>query len=87
MDPNKLAIGRVVHFVLPEGPNVGQCRPGFVVRVWSQESCNLQVFTDTGPTQRENDQMGPILWETSVLHNQNRTAGTWHHWNECPDEQ
>lgn len=87
MDSDQLAptldVSHIVHFVLHEGPNKGQCRPGIVVRVWTQESCNLQVFTDTDPTQRDNDQIGPALWMTSVLHNPSKTAQTWHHRQEC----
>ena len=39
-------LGRIVHYVLPAGPNAGQGRPAVVVDVAPDgETCFLQVFT------------------------------------------
>jgi hypothetical protein len=71
------SIGRVVHFVLPEGPHKGEHRPAIIVRVWSDEMVNLQVFTDG-----QNDDADDVEWVTSAHQD---TSGqelrTWH-WPE-----
>ena len=80
-----LTEGRMVHFVLDEGPSRGQHRPAVVVKVWrvTQEgnlqsspengSCNLQVLTDD-----RNDSLPPLMWRTSVLYDEAGGEGTWH---------
>jgi len=57
------SIGRIVHFVLPDGPSKDDHRPAIIVRVWGS-SVQLQVFTDG-----ENDgakYANNIYWATSV---------------------
>lgn len=87
-----LTEGRVVHYVLNEGPDKGQHRPAFVVRVWrtntpegpvSPESgtSNLQVFTDSDADGKYNDALPPVMWKTSVLFDEAGAPGTWH-WPE-----
>ncbi|BDI33444.1 hypothetical protein CCAX7_54950 [Capsulimonas corticalis] len=77
-----LTEGRVVHYILPDGPSAGQIRPAMVVRVWNRNSIDktsrgcvqLQVFTD-GP----NDALMNVEWRTSVLFDDSPTPapGTW----------
>lgn len=45
------SIGRIVHYRLPSGRNVGEYRPAVITRVWDdpatpESPVNLQVFTD-----------------------------------------
>lgn len=71
------SIGRVVHFVVPDGPCAGQHRPAFIVQIWSGGYLNLQVFFDGS-----ND--GPIHgqpWQTSVEYSEEPKPRTWH-WPE-----
>lgn len=58
------SIGRVVHFVLDDG----QHRPAFIVRVWSESTVNLLVFTDSDPEAQFNDRLPQVMWKTSVVH-------------------
>ena len=64
------SIGRIVHYILDEGPHAGEHRPAIIVQIWGttpSAAVNLQVFTDS-----ENDFPGPnagssgMLWKTSV---------------------
>ncbi len=77
-----LTEGRIVHYVLNEGPSKGQHRPAIVVRVWRYADgkppengcCQLQVFTDG-----ENDKLPSVMWKTSVVCGEGE--GNWH-WPE-----
>lgn len=73
----------LIHYVLADGPNAGECRPAAVVREWTDESqpyYNLLVFAD-GP----NDGVGddPVLWKTSVYRGPDGQGHTWHTHGEC----
>lgn len=73
------SIGRVVHFVIPEGPHAGEHRPAIIVQIWTGSYVNLHVFFDG-----TND--GPIHgqpWQTSVQFDPSETpmVRTWH-WPE-----
>jgi hypothetical protein len=73
-----LTEGRVVHFVLPDGPHKGEHRPAFVVKVWDRATgyVNLQVFmdgTNDGP-----EYASGISWQTSVLYDEAQRPRTWH---------
>ena len=78
-----LTEGRIVHYVLPDGPNRGQHRPAIVVRVWrsgyAPDLVQLQVFTDgTNDGYAES-----VIWRTSVHYgSESRVGGpepgTWH---------
>jgi hypothetical protein len=72
-----LVPGRIVHYVLPDGPHAGEHRPAIVVRVWSEVGVNLQVFMDGA-----NDRVsGPgVVWATSVLYADpaEHKPRTWH---------
>jgi len=72
----KPSIGRIVAYVLAEGPNKGQDRPAVIVRVWSDTTVNLQVFTDG-----DNDGLPAVKWDTSVQLDPARALRTWH-WPE-----
>ena len=88
-----LTEGRIVHYVLEDGPSKGQHRPAIVVQDWKQENglINLQVFTDglnddytTTYTNRVDDHETAILvpqnatWCTSVHYSEEKEPGTWH---------
>jgi hypothetical protein len=74
-----LTEGRIVHFVLPNGPHRGEHRPAIIVKIWdpSQGCVQLQVFTD-GAHDGDAYAAG-VYWATSVLY---EAAGqeprTWH---------
>lgn len=77
------SIGRTVHYVLPDGPSVGQHRPAVIVRVWSDTCVQLQVFTDgsnDGP-----DYAAGVVWRTSVVKDDGAVEGgreNYWHWPE-----
>ena len=84
----QVSVGRIVHYVLKEGPSKGEHRPAIVVRVWDVEAgiCQLQVFTDSDAGANYNDCLPPMMWETSVAHSEPDDLGatpedTWH-WPE-----
>lgn len=78
-----LTEGRIVHFVLNEGNDIGAHRAAMIVRVWRDISTymeegrvNLSVFPDFG-----ND--GEIYnsgqwWATSVPYSEEPKPYTWH---------
>lgn len=76
---NGLIEGRVVHYVLIDGPHAGEHRKADVVRVWDPTTglCNLIVALDG-----ENDgaTLGQLhRWVTSVSHDEEtKKLGTWH---------
>lgn len=78
-----LTEGRIVHYVMEDGPSKGEVRPAIVVRVWRDRGqaqangcCQLQVFTDGG---NDGPQFaGGIIWRTSRLYDEAGAPGTWH---------
>lgn len=73
-----LVKGRIVHYVMEDGPHAGDYRPAIIVRIWDHDTgcANLQVFTDG-----END--GPryasgLAWKTSREYSAGQEPGTWH---------
>lgn len=78
----KPTIGRVVHYVLPDGPNAGDHRPAIICRTWPDGSgvptstVQLQVFPDGA-----NDGLTNVEWMTSVPFDAAGAEGTWH-WPE-----
>lgn len=74
------SIGRVVHYVLPDGRYHGEHRPAFIVKMWSATQVNLQVFVDG--TNDYPDYSGSV-WATSVPFDGSDTPAnrTWH-WPE-----
>lgn len=87
MQPQQPSIGRIVHYVLPEGPRRGEIRPAVIVRVFTGVDapinpgmCNLQVLLDGGNDGLEGG-LGGVVWKGSVLHSaatEAPVAGTWH---------
>lgn len=78
-----LSIGRIVHFVLPDGPGKGEHRPAIIVNIWDKASgkVNLQVFMDGSndvPTYYRDDYAPDTKWETSVHHSDTHEPRTWH---------
>ncbi|MGA9771664.1 MAG: hypothetical protein WBV94_21720 [Blastocatellia bacterium] len=68
--------GRIVHFVLPDGPRIGEHRPAIITKVWNADpgTVNLQVFMDG-----LRDNGGTTRWFSSVLPDEeNKREGTWH---------
>lgn len=79
-----LTEGRIVHYVLPDGPHAGEHRPAIVVKVWRSNDgtppangySNLVVFMDGT---NDGAQFGGCLhWATSVEHDADRRMRTWH---------
>jgi hypothetical protein len=79
-----LTEGRIVHFVLPDGPHAGEHRPAIVVKVWRQGDgtppangySNLLVFMDGT---NDGDQFaGCLSWQTSVVYSDQAARRTWH---------
>ena len=76
------SVGRIVHYVLPDGRSKGEHRPAIIVRIWDEypkpeSMCQLQVFTDGN-----NDELPNVLWATSVHQDaETKAPRTWH-WPE-----
>lgn len=79
--------GKLVHFVLHEGPHEGQHRPALIVRDWNDwdeepGTCNLQVFTDgPGPEAgyESNDCLPAVMWVTSAQYDpEGKEPYSWH---------
>jgi hypothetical protein len=69
-----LTEGRIVRYVLDDGPHAGESRAAVVVKVWDRETgcVNLQVFLDG-----ENDGDSKA-WVTSVFYSEEHDPRTWH---------
>lgn len=78
-----LTEGRIVHYVLPDGPHAGEHRPAIVVKVWRQSDgtppvngySNLMVFVDG--TNDNPNYSGPV-WATSIEFSADPRPRTWH---------
>lgn len=79
-----LTEGRIVHYVLPDGPHAGEHRPAMVVKVWRRGDgsppangySNLLVFmdgTNDGPQFG-----GCVHWATSIEYSTEMRPRTWH---------
>lgn len=89
---NGLTEGRIVHYVLQNGvhrPAIVvkvwrysepvQNESDEVVYTIPENGCsNLQVFTDSDPERKYNDQLDPVTWCTSVLFSETKEPHTWH---------
>jgi hypothetical protein len=73
-----LTEGRIVHFILEDGPNKGHARAAMIVKVWDKETgcCNLAVFGD-GINDGIQFAGGPI-YRGSSLYSETPEHGTWH---------
>lgn len=74
-----LTEGRIVHYVLPDGRNIGEHRPAIIVKVWDpwQGTSQLQVFMD-GNGSESNDGTPNVVWATSIVYSEAKEYGTWH---------
>jgi hypothetical protein len=81
--PAKPSVGRIVHYILPDGPSTGEHRPAIIVKVWNDTypGVQLQVFTD-GSNDGNTHKSG-LFWATSVPYADpsENTPRTWH-WPE-----
>lgn len=91
-------LGRIFHFVLPEGNHKGACRPFIVVQEWSYGMANGLVFLDGGndalddvgntikpPVEGEPwPESANVAWFTSVGRSKVAQTRTWHRWEDCP---
>lgn len=77
---DKPAVGRIVHFVLPDGCQKGEHRAAIIVRVFEGlgQRCNLKVFLD-GSNDTKTGHYDE--WHTSVDFSPAGSPGTWH-WPE-----
>lgn len=75
-------VGEIVHFVLPEGPRRGECRPAMLIREQDPENgiVVLSIFTD-GLADDPRFGAGPT--RTVVNHCGEARPGTWHRRDEC----
>lgn len=79
-----LTEGRIVHFVLQDGPHAGEHRPAIVVKVWRQGDgtppangySNLVVFMDG--TNDGASYAGCVHWATSIAYSAEPKPRTWH---------
>jgi hypothetical protein len=84
--PERPYAGGIVHFVLPDGPNRGQCRAAMITSTWDHSPSNLRLYRD----QAEDTPMGvsveslPELRLPLVRHDEeSQTPGTWHWPRTC----
>lgn len=76
------SIRSIVHYVLRDGRSKGEHRPAIIVKIWSTEMVQLQVFTDsTNDFEKGTAGADGILWATSVHYDEAAEPGTWH-WPE-----
>jgi hypothetical protein len=87
-----ITIGRIVHYVVPEGRYKGQVRPAICVSTSSATTANFQVFTDgsndndwllsgeqeTLPDAPKPKRADRVVWRTSVGYDEAGAPGTWH---------
>jgi hypothetical protein len=74
-----LTEGRIVHYVLPEGPSIGEHRGAFVAKVVNKRTgiVNLQVISD-GPDDGVR-YANSLTWVARVPYDDTKQEkGTWH---------
>ena len=68
-------VGRIVHFHFHDRQGNFVTRPAMIVKVYSQEQVNLQVFTDGDA---DGADCGTGLWHrTQVIRHEQPRAGFW----------
>lgn len=74
-EKKKLTVGRIVNYHVSDNDSqelknnfvAGEVLPAIIVRVWSEETVNLKIFTD-----------GPVdVWKTSVLQGDGQGNWSW----------
>jgi predicted metal-dependent peptidase len=79
-DMNGLAVGKIVGYVMDQGPSAGDTRPAMIIRDWNTEDglVNLLVFTD-GYNDFPHEGKPVTLWETSVVYDPTgKLLDSWH---------
>ncbi len=76
--PLPLAIGQIVHYVLPGGTTPGECRPAIIVRVGDPPTgtVNLAVITDGDSDGRV--PLGQLWWRPNIAYAETPAPDTWH---------
>jgi hypothetical protein len=71
-----LTEGRMVHYVLDQGPSSGEHRAAVITRIWDHGRgyCNLTVFVDGS---NDGYDRWPA-WITSVAYSEAPKPRTWH---------
>lgn len=70
--------GRIVFYVLDQGRNIGEVRPAIIVKVWSDDLVQLQVFTDNTNDGLPDGLAQGTVWRTSVRYSETAEPSTWH---------
>lgn len=72
MDPViRPTLGRIVHFVLDESPNKGECRPAIIVAIEGnaygngEDGYNVVVFMD-GPHDSRHGESVKVIWREAL---------------------
>jgi hypothetical protein len=76
MSQQKPSIGRIVHYVLPDGRHPGEVRAAIITRVWGDTCVNLQVFID-GKNDYDDPQNIDHTWKTSAILGSETQSGHW----------
>jgi hypothetical protein len=73
-----LTEGRIVHYVIPDGPKAGEHRPAVIVKVWDFFTgyVNLHVLWDGGNDAADGSRPDP--WVTSVSYSEEQGPRSWH---------
>ena len=79
---NKPSIGRIVHYVLSQGPAKGEHRPAIIVKVWPEGGVGLQIFTHSDRDGNYGDEHFPMEWEPVVNFDEVEKAPGTCHWPE-----
>lgn len=74
----KPTVGRIVNYVLEEGPNTGEIRPAIIVKVWSDDMVQLQVFVDNTNDRIQQGLATGLIWKTSVRYSEAADLRSWH---------
>lgn len=85
------AVGRIVHYVLPDGTYPGAHRPAMIVRTWGSdehpsETVQLAVFLDGSNDYPNAVEPGTSylrpFWKTSIMHDEDEKKPNSWHWPE-----
>lgn len=80
--PTPPTIGRLVHFVVTDGPAAGKHRPALIVDVDKKKGITLQVFTAGDGSPSVGDCLPGVFRQADVPYDEEAKPGTWH-WPEA----